>query len=100
MNTCTQQTSHSSFNFLNMRPNFLNMITLLFGSDRSSRNANVCSEITTFCVRKSPPSSVRSFLICQELSIFIFMAQIYFKSTQRVLREHSESTQMTLIEHK
>ena len=50
---------------------------------------------------------------CQELSIFIFLAQIHFKgtqralralreyleSTQRVLREHSESTKIVIKEH-
>ena len=32
-------------------------------------------------------------LFCVELSIFIFLVQTHFKSTQRALREQSESTQ-------
>ena len=72
----------------------------IFGSDRSSRSHNLRPEITTFSVQKSPPSSVRPFLICHELSIFILMGQIFFRSTQRALKEHSKCTQMALIEHK
>ena len=29
MEMCVQQTGHSTFNFLNMRPNFLNMMDYL-----------------------------------------------------------------------
>ena len=74
-------------------------MNFLFGSDRSSIKANLCS-------------SIRSVQVCLEQSIFIILAQIFkqsvrnkstvnehSKSIQRALREHSESTQRELREH-
>ena len=68
----------------------------VFGSDRSSRNANVRS-----FVHSSIRPSVRSVETCRELSIFIILAQIFKltscalseinQSTQRAVREQSES---------
>ena len=43
--------------------------------------------------------SVLPVLVCQELSIFIFLAQTHFKSTKRTLREHSERIQRALRGH-
>ena len=73
-------------------------IFLLFGSDRSSRNADL-------------RSSVRSVQTCLEQSIFIILAQIFklsvrnrsavsehSESNQRALREQSESNQRAIRE--
>ena len=49
----------------------------LFGSDMSSRNANL-------------RLSVHPSLTCLKLPIFTFLAQTHFKSIQRALSENSE----------
>ena len=73
---------------------------IFFGSDRSLRNANLLSSGNQHLQRPEITTFVGPSLTCQELSIFIFLAQIHFKSTQGAFGEYSESTQMALREHK
>ena len=62
--------------------------SILFGSDRRSRSANVSA-------------SVRSVQTCLEQSIFIILAQIFKQSVRNksAVSEHSESTQRAISEH-
>ena len=47
-----------------------------FGSNRRSRNDHLCL--------------FWAYVFCLKLSIFVFLALTHFKSTQRVLSEHSD----------
>ena len=58
---------------------YFGAFNIFFGSDRGSRNANL-------------RPSVQWSLTCLKLSIFIFLTQTHFKSTQRALSKQSEST--------
>ena len=66
---------------------YLAVLHLIFGSDRSSGNANL-------------RSLVRSVQVCLEQSIFIILAQIFKQSVRNksAVSEHSESTQRAIRE--
>ena len=69
----------------------------LFGSDRSSRNANPCLLV---CLFQSSFFWLRftSRILREHKEIEIALRE-HSESTQRALREHSESTQRALREH-